>query len=325
MKRDFLKFAAALALAVSASSVFSQATAWPTQPVRIIVGYPAGGGVDVLARALAQELSLVWKQPVIIDNRPGANTVVAAEAASRVTDGHTLFVTTDTTFTVNPHVYNKLPYDPVKSFSPVTMLVSFDQLLVAGAGFQGNSVADVIAQSKAKPGALSYASYGAGSQPHLATEMLKSKAGIDIVHVPYRGVPQALTAVIAGEVALTWSGIASAQPQIVAKRIKPLGYGGKTRSPLYPDIPTFAELGYPEVDANVWIGLFAPSSMPAATVNRINSAVQTILSNTDFRAQQVSARGFDRQGLGPVEFRKFIAKQLQSRAALVRTSGTKLD
>ncbi len=325
MKRNFLKFVAALSLAASAPTVFSQAPDWPTQPVRIIVGYPAGGGVDVLARAVAQELSLVWKQAVVIENRPGANTVVAAEAASRATDGHTLFVTTDTTFTVNPHVYSKLPYDPVKSFSPVTMFVSFDQLLVASAGFPGNSVADVIAQSKAKPGSLSYASYGAGSQPHLATEMLKSKVGVDIMHVPYKGVPQALNAVIANEVALTWSGIASAQPQIVSRRIKALGYGGKSRSPLFPDIPTFTELGYPEVDANVWIGLFAPSSMPAATVNRINSAVQIILSNTDFRAQHVSARGFDRQGLGPVEFRKFIASQLQSRAVLVRTSGTKLD
>lgn len=187
--------------------VHAQSSEWPTRPVRIIVPYPAGGGVDILARAVAQRLQERWQQAVSVDNRPGANTLVGTEMVARSTDGHTLLVTTDATFTINPHLYNRLPYDFERDFAPITRMVSFSQLFVASAALPANTLQELIALARKQPGQLSYASYGAGSQPQLATEMLKQKAGIFIVHIPYRGIPQAVNAVVAGEIPLTWAGI----------------------------------------------------------------------------------------------------------------------
>ena len=223
------------------------AHAWPTKPVRIVVAYPPGGGIDVLARQLADKLTPAWGQPVVVENRPGANTIVATDAVAKsAADGHTILMTTDATFSINPHLYAKLPYDAQRDFTPVTMLVLLHQLLVAHPSLPANSLSELISLAKQKPGAINYASYGSGSQPHLAGEMLKKKAGIDLVHVPYKGISLAVPAVIAGEVQLTFAGIATSMPQLKAGRIKAIAIGGKARSPLLPQVPTFAELGYPE-------------------------------------------------------------------------------
>ncbi len=298
---------------------------WPTKPVRMIVPYPGGAGVDVLARALGVELSKKWGQPVIIDPKPGANTVIGAEAAARAKDGHTLLLTTDATVTINPYIYVKLPYDPVKDLLPVTMLVSFGQLLVANGKFPANSLKDVIALAKEKPGTYSYASYGAGSQPHLAMEMFKKRAGIDIVHIPYKGLPPALTALVAGEVAYSFMSAASAKTQLAAGTIKPIAYAGPKRLPEYPNVPTFAELGFPEVDASVWVGVFAPAGTSDAQIEQINRDIQAVLSDPQFVAAQVVDRGYEKAALGPKEFARHIADELVTRAELVRVSGAKLE
>ena len=222
--------------------------AFPTKPVRVIVAYPAGGGIDVMARQIGERLSKTWGQPVVVENKPGANTIVAADTAAKAApDGHTIFMTTDATFSINPHLYKKLPYDPERDFMPVTMLVLLQQMMVAHPSVPANTLAELVDYAKKNPGKLNYASYGSGSQPHLSGEMLKHKAGIDLVHVPYKGISLAVPAVIAGEVQLTFSGIASGMGPLKAGRIKALAIGGKARSPLLPQIPTFAELGYPEV------------------------------------------------------------------------------
>src|SRR5688572_6501935 len=161
------------------------AHAWPTKPVRIVVAYPPGGGIDVLARQLADKLTPAWGQPVVVENRPGANTIVAADAVAK-SDNHTILMTTDATFSINPHLYAKLPYDAQRDFIPVTMLVLLHQLLVAHPSLPANNLDELIKLAKAKPGSINYASYGSGSQPHLAGEMLKNKAGIDLVHIPYK-------------------------------------------------------------------------------------------------------------------------------------------
>ena len=298
---------------------------WPTRPVKLIVPYPAGGGVDVMARALAQRLQDKWQQPVTIDNRPGANTLIGTEAVARSTDKHTLLFTTDATFTINPHLYSKLPYDTEKDFSPVTQLVAFSQMLVANANLPANNLNELLALAKAKPGSLSYASYGPGSQPQLATEMLKQKAGVFIVHIPYRGVPQALMAVVSGEVQLTWSGLVSARGHMASKRIKPLAYGGKTRDNAYPDVPTMTELGFPEVDANVWMGVFAPSSFAPALVSRIHRDLLAVISEPDFRSKEIEGKSFDFVGAGPDEFRRHIRSESQSRRATLQTSGAVIE
>lgn len=324
MKRRSVN-AGMLAAMVVGTKAWAQTLQWPTRPVRLIVPYPAGGGVDVLARALAQKLQERWGQPVTVDNRPGANTLLGTELAARATDGHTLLLTTDATFTINPHLYAKLPYDLGRDFLPISRMVSFSQLLVANAELPARTLPELVALARSKPGQLSYASYGPGSQPQLATETLKQKAGLFIVHVPYRGVAQALSAVLSGEVPLTWSGIASARPHLQSRRIKALAYGGKTRSAAFPDVPTMAELGYPEVDANVWMGLFAPAAMGTALADRIHQDVIPVLQDAAFKAQDVDAKGYDLVAGNPQELRGHIQQELKSREQPIRYSKAKVE
>jgi len=278
-----------------------------------------------MARALAQKLQDKWQQAVTVDNRPGANTLLGTELVARANDQHTLLFTTDATFTINPHLYSKLPYDLDRDFIPVTHLVSFSQMLVVNADLPANNLTELIALASRKPGSLSYASYGPGSQPQLATEMLKQKTGTFIVHIPYRGIPQAVMAVVSNEVPMTWSGIVSARPHLASKRIKAIAYGGKTRAAAYPQVPTMTELGYPEVDANVWVGLFVPSNTSAATVQKIHRDVMSIISDADFRQREVEGKSYDFVGAGPEEFRRYIARESASRNSTLKASGVKLE
>jgi len=309
----------------SLSATLAWAQEWPTRAVKLVVPYPAGGGVDVMARALAQKLQDKWQQAVTVDNRPGANTLLGTELVARANDQHTLLFTTDATFTINPHLYSKLPYDLDRDFIPVTHLVSFSQMLVVNADLPANNLTELIALASRKPGSLSYASYGPGSQPQLATEMLKQKTGTFIVHIPYRGIPQAVMAVVSNEVPMTWSGIVSARPHLASKRIKAIAYGGKSRAAAYPQVPTMTELGYPEVDANVWVGLFVPSNTSAATVQKIHRDVMSIISDADFRQREVEGKSYDFVGAGPEEFRRYIARESASRNSTLKASGVKLE
>ncbi len=318
-------FRVLVTMALCSSSTLVVAQEWPTRAVKLVVPYPPGGGVDLFARALAQKLQQQWQQSVTVDNKPGANTLIGTEAVARSNDGHTLLFTTDATFTINPLLYSKLPYELDKDFAPIVQLVSFSQLLVANSALPANSLPELISLAKNKPASLSYASYGAGSQPQLAMETLKQKAGIYILHIPYRGIPQAIAAVVGGEVPLTWSGIPSARPHIASKRIKALAYGGKTRSPAFPDVPTVAELGFAEIDANVWVGLFGTSTMAATAIAKAQRDVTTILQEPEFRAREIDAKGHDLVAAGPVEFRRHIRNELASRAAPIRYSGAKAD
>jgi len=309
----------------SLSATLAWAQEWPTRAVKLVVPYPAGGGVDVMARALAQKLQDRWQQAVTVDNRPGANTLLGTELVARAKDQHTFLFTTDDTFTINPHLYSKLPYDLDRDFIPVTHLVSFSQMLVVNADLPANNLTELIALASRKPGSLSYASYGPGSQPQLATEMLKQKTGTFMVHIPYRGIPQAVMAVVTNEVPMTWSGIVSARPHLASKRIKAIAYGGKTRAAAYPQVPTMTELGYPEVDANVWVGLFVPSNTPAATVQKIHRDVMSVISDADFRQREVEGKSYDFVGAGPEEFKRYIARESASRNSTLKASGVKLE
>ena len=219
-RRHHLALAVAGGLLAACGMLTAHAQTWPSKPLRIVVPYPAGGGIDVMSRLVGQQLSQRLGQAVVIDNRPGAGTVLAAEIVAKApADGYTLMVTTDSTVTINQHLYAKLPYDPVKDFAPVTQLVLLNQLLLANPALPANNLKELVTYAKANPGKLNYASYGSGSQPHLAMEMLKSQSGIDIVHVPYKGIPQAVPAALAGEVQLTFSGVASSQVHIKAGKL----------------------------------------------------------------------------------------------------------
>jgi tripartite-type tricarboxylate transporter receptor subunit TctC len=306
------------------SSLCFAAHAWPTKPVRIVVAYPAGGGIDVMARQLAEKLQPGWGQPVIVENKPGANTIVATDLVAK-SDNHTILMTTDATFSINPHLYAKLPYDAQRDFIPVTMLVLLHQFLVAHPAVPFNDLEGLIKAAKAKPGTINYASYGSGSQPHLAGEMLKHKAGIDLVHVPYKGISLAVPAVIAGEVQLTFAGIATSAPQLKAGRIKAIAIGGPNRTPLFPQVPTFTELGYPEVETHAWFGFFLPAGAPKEAVARIHQDVKKTLQEPDFRQKQLIDRGYEVVGSSPEEFASYIKKDSESRARAVKISGAKAE
>ena len=302
------------------------AQAWPDKPVRIVVAYPPGGGIDVMARQIAEKLTSQWGQSVVVENRPGANTIIAADAVAKSpADGHTLLMTTDATFSINPHLYARLPYDAERDFVPVTMLVLLQQLLVAHPSLPADTLPELIKLAKTKPGGIRYASYGSGSQPHLSGEMLKYKAGIDLLHVPYKGISLAVPAVMANEVELTFAGIATSMPQLKAGRIKAIAIGGAQRSPLLPQVPTFAELGYPEVETHAWFGLFVPAGTARSISERIYSDSRKIVEESEFRQKQLVDKGYEAVGSSPAEFVAYIRKDRESRGRAVKISGAKAE
>jgi tripartite-type tricarboxylate transporter receptor subunit TctC len=315
-----------LGFALLGFSSLAAAQGWPAKPVRIVVAYPPGGGIDVMTRQIAERLTQAWGQPVVVENKPGANTIVATDAVAKsAPDGYTVLMTTDATFSINPHLYKKLPFDTQRDFMPVTMLVLLQQMLVAHPALPASTLDELIKLARAKPGSINYASYGSGSQPHLSGEMLKHKAGIDLVHVPYKGISLAVPAVMAGEVQLTFAGIATSTAPLKAGRIKALAIGGTQRSPLFPQVPTFAELGFPEVETHAWFGFFVPAGSPREAVTRIYQDTKKVLDDPEFRQKQLIDRGYEVVGSGPDEFAAYIRKDSESRARAVKISGARAE
>ena len=307
-------------------SLSAPAQGWPTKGVRIVVPYPPGGGIDILARQLAEKFASQWGQPVVVENRPGGSTIPGTDAVAKsAPDGHTVLLSTDASFSINPHLFAKLPYDAQRDFIPVTMLILLQQLLVAHPGLPANNLQELIALARSKPGSLNYASYGSGSQPHLSGEMLKNRAGIDIVHVPYKGISLAVPAAMAGEVQLTFSGIATSIGPLRAGKLKAIAIGGPKRSLLLPEVPTFAELGFPEVETHAWFGLFLPAGSPREAVARIYQDSRRILEEPEFRQKQLIAKGYDVVASSPEEFAAYLKTDSASRARAVKISGAKAE
>jgi tripartite-type tricarboxylate transporter receptor subunit TctC len=314
---------ALVALALGAGAAAAQG--YPTRAVRIIVAYPPGGGIDVIGRQIADRLARDWGQPVVVENRPGGSTIPATELVAKApADGHTILLTTDATFSINPHLFAKLPYSD-RDFVAVTQLVLLQQMLVVHPSLPARSLAELVALARAKPGTLNYASYGSGSQPQLAAEMLKAKAGIDIVHIPYKGITLAVAAVMAHEVEMTFAGIATGRPQVQAGRIRALAIGGSKRSPLVPDVPTFTELGYPEVETHAWFGLFVPAGTPREALGRIHRDVVAILNDPAFREREIVQKGYDLVASSPDEFAAYLVRDREARGRAVRISGARSE
>jgi tripartite-type tricarboxylate transporter receptor subunit TctC len=323
--RHYVALLCAVAFAAAAAPDAAAQSAYPARSVRIVVAYPPGGGIDIMARQLAERLAPQWGQPVVVENRPGGSTIPATELVARSpADGHTILLTTDSTFSINPHLFAKLPYSD-RDFVAVTQLILLQQLLLAHPSVPASNLAELVALAKAKPGTLNYGSYGSGSQPHLAAETLKAKAGIDLVHIPYKGIPFAVPAAIAGEVQLTFSGIASSRAHVQAGRLKPLAIGGSKRSPLMPDVPTFAEQGYPEVETHAWFGLFVPAGTPRAAVDRIYRDVAAVFNDPGFREKEVVQKGYDLVASSPDAFAAFIVRDREARGRAVKLSGAKAE
>jgi tripartite-type tricarboxylate transporter receptor subunit TctC len=317
-----------VALALSAAwqaPAQAQAESFPSRPVKIIVPFVPGAAADALARTIANSLQAQWGQPVIVDNRPGGNTVIGTELVVRSpADGHTLLFTSDDTFTALSHLMRNLPFDPIKDLVPVNIPAKVTMLIVAHPATPADTLPAVIAHARAKPGALSYGSYGNGSNPHLMIETLKSQAKIDLLHVPYKGVAQAQAAVVGGEVQLSVTGYGTARGMIDAGRLKAIAVTGPERIPQLPNLPTTAELGYPDVDSTVWWGFAAPAKTPADIVNKINASISRALKSPELR-KALEARALVELNLGPKEAAERIAREHPARAAVVRRSGAKLD
>ena len=315
------------ALCASLAVPFSViAQTFPSKPVRMVVPSPAGGGIDIMARQFAARFSPQWAQPVVVENRPGSSTIVGTEIVAKApADGHTLLLTTDASMSINPHLFAKLPYDPARDFAPVTMLVLLQQMLLATPSLGVSTVADLVKLAKTRPGSINYASYGSGSQPHLAGEMLKSAAGIDLVHIPYKGISLAVPAVAAGEVQLTFGGILTSMSFIKSGRVKPLAIGGTKRSPLLPDVPTFAEVGFPEVETHAWFALFVPAATPRPVVERINRDAVAIVNDPEYRQKELVDKGYDPVGNRPEEFAAFMKRDLEGRGRAVKLSGARAE
>jgi tripartite-type tricarboxylate transporter receptor subunit TctC len=315
-------FAAILGLAAGLFSVPATAQDFPGKLVRLIVPYPPGGGVDGLARPIADRLGRAWGQTVLVENKPGASTMLGgAEVARAQADGHTLLFTSDSSITSNPHLFRKMTYDPIKELVPVTQLIDLHQLVLVNPKVAATSLAALVAFAKANPNTLDYGSYGIGSQPHLLFEMLRKEAGAHIMQVPFRGIAPAITAVIAGDVQMTLGGISVAAGHIQAGKLRPLAISRSTREKTLPDVPTLKEAGFPNIDPRSWFGLFAPAGTPPAVVARIQRDVAAVLNEPEFKARFIDTPGFTGVGSTPADFAKFVAEDFEYKRKLIAVTG----
>lgn len=308
-----------LALAAFAFSTSIFAQAFPAKAVKMVVAYAPGGATDVVTRAVAQRLSPMWAQPVIVENKPGANTnVAAAEVAKAPADGYTLLSTAEATFAVNPYVYSQLPFDPAKDYLPVSGLVSVHQVLAVNPNVPYKSVADVIAAAKAQPSRLNYATLGTGSSPHLNMEMLEHMAGIQMTPVHYKGGAPAMTDVIGGHVPMIILSTTLTSKPYKAGQLKILGVGSKERLAAFPEVPTIAESGLPGYEAVSWFGLFAPTGTPREVVGRINADVQKVLADADFREKFLTPNYFEPIGGTPEQFAEYVKREAAKWSKVIR-------
>ncbi|MDM0033764.1 tripartite tricarboxylate transporter substrate binding protein [Variovorax sp. J22P271] len=314
-------------LATSLSLLAGVSQAFPSHAVKIVVPYAPGGGVDVIARVLAERLQSKWGQPVIVENKTGASTIIGAVAVAKAPpDGHTLLLTSESTITSNPFLFDKLPYDPNRDLLPITQLISLPQMVVAHPSVNASTMGELVALAKAKPDALSYATYGSGSLPHLMFEGLKARSGVQMVQVPYKGISPAVAAVLAGEVQLTLAGVSAAQVHIQAGKLKPLAIARKERLPALPNVPTLAEAGLSSVDpGESWFGLFAPGGTSSAVVRQIFKDVAEVGADPVFRERHVLSRGFDPVFSAPEAFTAFIQSDMRQKSQLIRISGAKAE
>lgn len=316
-----------LILFVSAGALAQGGTGpWPARAVQVVVPSASGSGLDLLARALAERLAYRWGQAVVVTNRPGANSIIGTEFVTKATpDGYTLLLTSDAAITVNPHLYAKLPYDPLRDLVPVAQISTSHQFLVAHRSLPARSMGEFVAVAREHPGRFTYASFGIGSAPHLMGELMKKEAGIDLLHVPYKGVPQSVAAVAAGESTITFAGVFSALPYIQAGTLVPLAFAGTKRSPSLPDVPTLIELGYPSLEYTVWYGVFAPAGTPPALVDLIHRDIAAVIAEPEFRERELLRRNYEPSSLTPAQFKAFIRREYAARAELVARSGARVE
>ncbi|HSR78201.1 MAG TPA: tripartite tricarboxylate transporter substrate binding protein [Xanthobacteraceae bacterium] len=315
---------AVLAIAVLLGALSSRAQDYPSHTIRFIVPFGAGGPTDVFTRAIAEEMRKELNQPYMLDNRPGAGTIIGtAEAARAAPDGYTLLMVSATQTTVETLSPNK-PYKLMRDFVPVASLMNSELVMVVHPSLPVNNLAEFIALAKAKPGSLNYASSGVGSNYHMAAELVKNLAGIDIVHLPYKGSTGARNDIIAGQVDMMFDSVPTMAPMIETGRVKPLGTSGRVRSLALPNVPTLAEAGIPGYEATIWLGVMAPVGTPQAIVDRLNAEIGKILARPDIAAAW-RAQGANPMIMRPDEFGGYMRSEIERWAKVIKANGIKSD
>ena len=310
---------------VAALGVAAAAYAFPTKPVKIIVAFPPGGGTDIVARLLAQRLGEAWGQAVIVENRAGASGTVGTEAAARADpDGHTLFMATMGNMTANQHLYPRMTVDPLRAFAPITKVVDVHFVFLANPALPAKGVQELIELAKKRPGEIAYSSSGPGGAPHLAMELFKRRAGIDVQHVPYRGSGPSFNDLIGGRVMLTMDSLVQSLPHIKAGRLKALAVLGPRRTALLPEVPTIAESGLPGYALTNWFGLLAPAATPKQVLAQLNGDVLRILKQDDLQ-KKIADLGADVVGNSAEEFGAAMRAESAQWAEVIKAAGIRVE
>ena len=299
--------------------------AYPNRPLRLIVPFPPGGSADILARAIGQKLAEGLGQPVVIDNRPGAGTAIGAEATAKAApDGYTIMIGTVSSHAINPSLNAKLAYDPVRDFTPVSLVASIPFALLVHPSVPVKSVQELIVLARARPGQLNFSSAGSGTSNHLAGELFRSMAGIDIAHIPYKGSAPALTDMLSGQVNLMFDLVLTAAPHVKSGAARALAVTGRERSAVLPGVPTVAEAGLPGYEVSAWFGIFAPAGIPAPALARLNAEIVRIMQLQDVR-DRLASLGADALSSTPEQFAAYVKDELVKWSRVVKAAGMKLE
>lgn len=320
-----LKSRAVVLMAALGLSLTVQAQSYPNKPIRLICPFTPGGAVDIASRAIAAELSKTLGQTVTVDNKPGAGgNIGGAETARSAPDGYTIFMTTSGISAINPFLYAKMPYDPMKDLMPVSALVSLNNVLVVHPSVKANSVQELISLAKAQPGAVTYASSGSGTSIHMSAEMLKHLAGINMTHIPYKGSAPALTDLMGGQVMIMLDNIPSALPHIKSGKLRALATTGAKRDPLLPDLPTIAEAGVAGYESGVWFGLAVPAGTPREIIAKLNAEAVKGTKSPDF-VKRMTELGYNIIGSSPEQMGDMLRTEVNRWGPIVKASGAKAD
>ncbi len=312
-----------LALLLGVSAVSASAQTYPARSVRMLVGFPPGGGTDIMARVLAPQLQQQLGQPFVVENRPGATTNIASDLAAKAApDGYTLLFTTSA-LAINMSLYKNLSFDALRDFTAISVFAESPNLLVAHTS-AGANIKELVAQAKARPGAMNYSSAGAGTSQHMAGELFKVRTGTSITHIPYKGTAASMTAVIAGEVHFSFANVPAIIGHVRNGRIRALAVAGPKRSDLMPDVPTMQEAGVSGVEVPVWYALLGPANLPREVVKTLNDATVRAARSPDLR-QKLAEQGAESVGNSPEEFAKLLREEVAKWAEIVRVSGAKAE
>ena len=313
-------------LFIAAAGYVHAQTAFPTRSVRFIVPYPPGSGTDIVARMLGQKLTEGWSQQVLIENRPGAGAIIGVDAIAKAApDGYTIGIADNGPLAINPALYPTLPYHPVRDFAPITLVANLPFILVVHPNVAATSVGELVALAKARPGQINYASVGNGSAVHLATELLKTRAGIDLQHVPYKGSAPALNGVLSGEASVMFVNLLSSLQLVKAGKLRALATGTPKRLLAMPDLPTVAEAGVAGYEYLAWFGVVAPAGTPRPIIERLNTDLRRVIALPEIRDRMVNQGGLEPVVGTPESFSAMIPMEIEHWGKLVRETGARVD